>query len=564
MIIECPACTTRYDIKAQIPPAGRTVRCAKCGTVWRALPDNNEDEAGLPAQRSAKEQNNTAVPTEAGAKETISETRQDLWARGPYEGQPGEAAEAESSGLGDPLAESAYPQAPAARSHFEAGKGKEEEQDSSGKVSWFSGFRRKSNSRPVYSQEMETAPSPARGAETIPFPRSGPAAQNEGAKEEELRTLEEAREAVRGVFSSLGEIRPGSGRAAQAPEEEDQGGTNNQNGAQISFAASRAEHQETAGFSSWARDAGFETRQTEGEVGFSSSLGTEEPAAAEEEGAPSAEENSANPWAARRNGLASDEADPGEGLRSAMRAHFAEPSTSGELARRLETHFRPGSPDDAEEDEQEERRSQPAAIWKMPAPADDDAPQGATLPDDDNADGRDDELSIDQRLFREIEETREYAEHPARRVRRGGLAIAAGWGLFICIAAGLSVGFVAFRDITAEALPGLAPVYRAMGLPVTIQPLVFEGVQYKWSISDNKPVLVINGTVFNRAHRKVRVPEFYVTIKDEDPALDREYNANLQVNASKIKAGERADFEIELLAPNPTISAVELELRKVR
>ena len=169
MIIECPACTTRYDIKAQLPPEGRTVRCAKCGTVWRAMPDNNEDEAGLPAQQPAKEQNNTALPTEAGAKETFSETRQDLWARGPYEGQPGEAVEAEFSGLGDPLAESAYPQAPAARSHFEAGKGKEEEQDSSSKVSWFSGFRRKSNSRPVYSPDMETAPSPARARRRYRF-----------------------------------------------------------------------------------------------------------------------------------------------------------------------------------------------------------------------------------------------------------------------------------------------------------------------------------------------------------------------------------------------------------
>ncbi|MGA7325890.1 MAG: DUF3426 domain-containing protein, partial [Rhodomicrobium sp.] len=234
------------------------------------------------------------------------------------------------------------------------------------------------------------------------------------------------------------------------------------------------------------------------------------------------------------------------------------------LAQQLETHFRAASATDAEDDEHEGQRSQLAAIWKMPAPSEDDAPSNLTLPEDDNADGRDVEVSFDQRLYREIEETREYSDHASRRVRRGGLAVAAGWGLFICIAAGLAVGFVAFRDITAEALPGLAPVYRAMGLPVTIQPLVFEGVQYKWSVSDNKPVLVINGTVFNRAHRKVRVPEFYVTIKDEDPALDREYNANLQVNASKIKAGERADFEIELVAPNPTISAVELELRKVR
>ena len=47
MIIECPACTTRYDIKADLPPAGRTVRCAKCGTVWRAMPESGAEEVGV-------------------------------------------------------------------------------------------------------------------------------------------------------------------------------------------------------------------------------------------------------------------------------------------------------------------------------------------------------------------------------------------------------------------------------------------------------------------------------------------------------------------------------------
>ena len=44
MIIECPDCATRYEIKADLPPDGRTVRCAKCGTVWRAMPDRGVEE----------------------------------------------------------------------------------------------------------------------------------------------------------------------------------------------------------------------------------------------------------------------------------------------------------------------------------------------------------------------------------------------------------------------------------------------------------------------------------------------------------------------------------------
>ena len=44
MIIECPDCATRYDIKSGLPPEGRTVRCAKCGTVWRAMPESSGEE----------------------------------------------------------------------------------------------------------------------------------------------------------------------------------------------------------------------------------------------------------------------------------------------------------------------------------------------------------------------------------------------------------------------------------------------------------------------------------------------------------------------------------------
>jgi hypothetical protein len=101
-------------------------------------------------------------------------------------------------------------------------------------------------------------------------------------------------------------------------------------------------------------------------------------------------------------------------------------------------------------------------------------------------------------------------------------------------------------------------------MPVSAQPLVFESVEYEWSTSDNRPVLTVRGNVFNRANRNVRVPQFFITIKDQDSAQDREYSANLRINGSKIRSNERADFDIELVSPNPTVTAVELELRNVR
>src|SRR5665811_2253352 len=47
-LIICPACETRYQIKAAFPPEGRKVRCAKCSHVWQAQPAGAEAQAAAP------------------------------------------------------------------------------------------------------------------------------------------------------------------------------------------------------------------------------------------------------------------------------------------------------------------------------------------------------------------------------------------------------------------------------------------------------------------------------------------------------------------------------------
>ena len=42
MIITCPSCSARYPVDAAaFPPAGRKVRCAKCGETWHQDPPDD-------------------------------------------------------------------------------------------------------------------------------------------------------------------------------------------------------------------------------------------------------------------------------------------------------------------------------------------------------------------------------------------------------------------------------------------------------------------------------------------------------------------------------------------
>ena len=56
MILTCPECATRYQTdEAKFPPAGRQVRCAKCGNVWHQSAPVTVAEPELAAETPAEE-----------------------------------------------------------------------------------------------------------------------------------------------------------------------------------------------------------------------------------------------------------------------------------------------------------------------------------------------------------------------------------------------------------------------------------------------------------------------------------------------------------------------------
>ena len=556
MIIECPACTTRYEIKADLPPDGRTVRCAKCETVWRAMPDSGGDvgEAGTSWVASSEQSEETSdAPAEQTTHDHFGTAGGDgdegLWSS--HQDAAAVPEETVTEGESTPMEEGVEPHL-----RWRAGEsGSSEEDENTGKVSWFSSFRRRKNLKPTEEAE-ETAVKtlPQATAETIPFPRNNFAvAQQDMETKEEPGTIDAARQAVRSVFSSLGHGGPvataamsDDERAVTAPAK-----PHPHNGWAERFAG-LSDHFGRAG----EADGDQSLAEADGKPGVN------------DEGGRDLDTGEDDAWLAEKKDDASGESDPDAALRQAMRAHFLSPSNrvpvgpslrDEELAAKLESHLKSTA---ATTSEAHPRPRGITGLWGKVSPAAEEEVFEPVV--EESVEVKDDDTAFDRRLYREIEETREKSGTAPRRRRGGGLAVAAAWGLFLCVASGLIVGFFAFRDIIADAAPGLAPLYRILGMPVTVQPLVFESIQYEWSTSDNRPVLTVSGNVVNRANRRVKVPQFFITIKDQDSAQDREYSANLRINGSKIRSNERADFDIELVSPNPTVTAVELELRNVR
>ena len=640
MIIECPACQTRYDIKTVLPAEGRTVRCAKCQNLWRAMPavEEAEESAAAEAPRQADE----SSAHEAAASQSFAGFSQAAMPdRGEFHAADGNRTFASDRADRQELGED-YP--PQFNSEAEAQTAEEPREE---KVSWFGNFKRNSDQRNKQRESGDAAQLPFNSGgtgETIPFPKQYMPDDGFVAEGESIGTLEEAREAVRSVFSSLTETKPAvqnrpyvtpvlpsqfpqqeeppaaaddsqsaalktalratldvisarDGRRSASSPSSDDGAENGRDAAadegssEIDRAKGEAASRVARALEQWEAthppSHEPEAEQSENEyaedrTGEIAAWNSVESASVDaEQDGPAATDwqtlrhfPSAHRHEEDRQELANSPDETGSEIHDALTSHGAvrpeveqaEAAAFGEqqLAQELETQLRFNTTGALNEKPATWTERNAAALWKRPTLSLDElagnAEQEAEITGGESAFLE--EKDFDNNLYRQIEETQEHAATPVRG--RGGLALAAGWGLFLCTALGVIMGFFLFRDMAAAALPGLAPVYRKLGMPVTVQALVFENVQYQWEVSGAKPALLVTGSVFNQAHRKVKIPAFFITIKDKDPQLDREYSASFDTTSTKIKGGQRVDFEVELVDPNSTITAIELNLRSVK
>ncbi len=73
MIIACPSCQTRFNLDpAKLLPAGRNVRCAKCGHRWRQMPEGMAEPVERAPSAEAPAAQAAAAPAEAPYEEAES------------------------------------------------------------------------------------------------------------------------------------------------------------------------------------------------------------------------------------------------------------------------------------------------------------------------------------------------------------------------------------------------------------------------------------------------------------------------------------------------------------
>jgi len=88
----------------------------------------------------------------------------------------------------------------------------------------------------------------------------------------------------------------------------------------------------------------------------------------------------------------------------------------------------------------------------------------------------------------------------------------AGWTV-ILVAAGLFAGALVYRETIVRALPDLAAVYAAVGLPVNLRGMEFRDLATRIDTDDGRPILVVEGRIDNLTDQTLAVPRLRLAIR---------------------------------------------------
>lgn len=165
----------------------------------------------------------------------------------------------------------------------------------------------------------------------------------------------------------------------------------------------------------------------------------------------------------------------------------------------------------------------------------------------------------------EVEVEADIAPVPAgiqRAVRgRRRSPAAAGWlALCLILAAGLGVAYLMRVDVV-RAMPGVARLYEAVGVPVNVRGLAFDNVSSEWTADGGRLYLEVRGEVVNITGASLRVPTVMFELRNGDGADIFQWAAD--VRAEPLGAGERARFTARIPAPPRAARSVQLRFARL-
>lgn len=136
-------------------------------------------------------------------------------------------------------------------------------------------------------------------------------------------------------------------------------------------------------------------------------------------------------------------------------------------------------------------------------------------------------------------------------------------GLFLfLLALALPVAAVVFRASVVASLPSMAGFYAAVGLPVNLRGLVFEGVDTIRELEAGQPVLVVEGAIHNPTDRPRPLPSLRLSLRGDDQ--QEIYAWSVDPKATSVAPGASVRFRTKLAAPPDQARDVQIRFTERR
>ncbi|MDC7786517.1 zinc-ribbon domain-containing protein [Rhodoplanes sp. TEM] len=148
----------------------------------------------------------------------------------------------------------------------------------------------------------------------------------------------------------------------------------------------------------------------------------------------------------------------------------------------------------------------------------------------------------------EAAEARRLAREQAGPKTRRGLALPKPSWATVALSLMVVIGVVlAWRVDVVRALPQTGALFAKIGLPVNLRGLAFDAVKVETDMSDNVPVLVVEGVVLNVSKVRIDVPRLRFSMRDASGAEIHTWTA--MPTRPSLAPGEAQPFRTRLASP---------------